>query len=67
MLGGPWLASNEPEEWFCVSDVAPARLVLNGVFLLTEKYEYVGRLLKPGEEPSEYTDEEDIRDHSKQE
>lgn len=32
-----------------------------------EKYEYVGRLLKPGEEPSEYTDEEDIRDHSKQE
>ncbi|XP_075705823.1 membrane-associated progesterone receptor component 2 [Rhinoderma darwinii] len=32
-----------------------------------EKYEYVGRLLKPGEEPSEYTDEEDVRDHSKQE
>ncbi|XP_063776406.1 membrane-associated progesterone receptor component 2 [Pseudophryne corroboree] len=32
-----------------------------------ENYEYVGRLLKPGEEPSEYTDEEDARDHSKQE
>ncbi|KAM4706949.1 membrane-associated progesterone receptor component 2 [Discoglossus pictus] len=32
-----------------------------------EKYEYVGRLLKPGEEPSEYTDEEDVRDHTKQE
>ncbi|KAM4808763.1 membrane-associated progesterone receptor component 2 [Rhinophrynus dorsalis] len=32
-----------------------------------EKYEYVGRLLKPGEEPSEYTDEEDTRDHTKQE
>ncbi|MEE6461548.1 hypothetical protein FKM82_001326 [Ascaphus truei] len=32
-----------------------------------EKYEYVGRLLKPGEEPSEYTDEEDARDHTKQE
>ncbi|KAE8630370.1 hypothetical protein XENTR_v10000801 [Xenopus tropicalis] len=31
-----------------------------------EKYEYVGRLLKPGEEPSEYTDEEDVRDHTKQ-
>ncbi|XP_073459891.1 membrane-associated progesterone receptor component 2 [Aquarana catesbeiana] len=31
-----------------------------------EKYDYVGRLLKPGEEPSEYTDEEDVRDHSKQ-
>ncbi|XP_063314499.1 membrane-associated progesterone receptor component 2 [Pelobates fuscus] len=32
-----------------------------------EKYQYVGRLLKPGEEPSEYTDEEDVRDHTKQE
>lgn len=33
---------------------------------LSEKYDYVGRLLKPGEEPSEYTDEEDTKDHSKQ-
>ena len=24
-----------------------------------EKYDYVGRLLKPGDEPSEYTDEEE--------
>ncbi|KAJ8388284.1 hypothetical protein AAFF_G00135450 [Aldrovandia affinis] len=32
-----------------------------------EKYDYVGRLLKPGDEPSEYTDEEDIKDHIKQE
>lgn len=31
----------------------------------SEKYDYVGRLLKPGDEPSEYTDEEDIRDHLK--
>ncbi|XP_037353677.1 membrane-associated progesterone receptor component 2 [Talpa occidentalis] len=31
-----------------------------------EKYDYVGRLLKPGEEPSEYTDEEDTKDHNKQ-
>nr|XP_056711268.1 membrane-associated progesterone receptor component 2 [Euleptes europaea] len=30
-----------------------------------EKYDYVGRLLKPGEEPSEYTDEEDTKDHTK--
>ncbi|KPP71418.1 membrane-associated progesterone receptor component 2-like, partial [Scleropages formosus] len=30
-----------------------------------EKYDYVGRLLKPGDEPSEYTDEEDIKDHVK--
>lgn len=32
---------------------------------LLEKYDYVGRLLKPGDEPSEYTDEEDIKDHLK--
>ncbi|KAK6493758.1 membrane-associated progesterone receptor component 2-like [Huso huso] len=30
-----------------------------------EKYDYVGRLLKPGDEPSEYTDEEDVKDHVK--
>ncbi|XP_028834544.1 membrane-associated progesterone receptor component 2 [Denticeps clupeoides] len=30
-----------------------------------EKYDYVGRLLKPGDEPSEYTDEEDVKDHAK--
>uniref|UniRef100_A0A8C2XE71 Progesterone receptor membrane component 2 n=1 Tax=Cyclopterus lumpus TaxID=8103 RepID=A0A8C2XE71_CYCLU len=30
-----------------------------------EKYDYVGRLLKPGDEPSEYTDEEDVKDHLK--
>lgn len=35
------------------------------VSLCTEKYDYVGRLLKPGDEPSEYTDEEDIKDHLK--
>lgn len=34
-------------------------------YLLSEKYDYVGRLLKPGDEPSEYTDEEDIKDHVK--
>lgn len=32
---------------------------------LPEKYDYVGRLLKPGDEPSEYTDEEDVKDHLK--
>ncbi|XP_034051322.1 membrane-associated progesterone receptor component 2 [Thalassophryne amazonica] len=32
---------------------------------IMEKYDYVGRLLKPGDEPSEYTDEEDIKDHLK--
>ncbi|XP_072440254.1 membrane-associated progesterone receptor component 2 [Chiloscyllium punctatum] len=31
-----------------------------------EKYDYIGRLLKPWDEPSEYTDEEDVKEHSKQ-
>ncbi|GAB6027260.1 hypothetical protein CHUAL_001545 [Chamberlinius hualienensis] len=29
------------------------------VMQFSEKYDYVGRLLKPGEEPAEYSDEED--------
>lgn len=28
-------------------------------FILIEKYDYVGRLLKPGEEPTNYSDEEE--------
>ncbi|XP_016135378.1 membrane-associated progesterone receptor component 2-like [Sinocyclocheilus grahami] len=32
-----------------------------------EKYDYVGRLLNSGDEPSEYTDEEDMKDHQKHE
>lgn len=40
-------------------------LILTLLLLLSEKYDYVGRLLKPGDEPSEYTDEEDIKDHLK--
>lgn len=28
----------------------------------TFKYDYIGKLLKPGEEPSEYTDDEDTKD-----
>jgi membrane-associated progesterone receptor component len=27
--------------------------------MFTEKYDYVGRLLKPGEKPTNYSDEED--------
>lgn len=29
---------------------------------LKVKYDYIGKLLKPGEEPSEYTDDEDTKD-----
>ncbi|XP_062309165.1 membrane-associated progesterone receptor component 1 [Osmerus eperlanus] len=28
----------------------------------TQKYDYIGKLLKPGEEPTEYTDDEDVKD-----
>lgn len=28
-------------------------------FAFAEKYHYVGRLLKPGEEPTDYSDEEE--------
>lgn len=28
-----------------------------------EKYEYIGKLLKPGEQPTEYSDEEDAKDN----
>lgn len=40
-------------------------MIFHLVSLCAEKYDYVGRLLKPGDEPSEYTDEEDIKDHLK--
>lgn len=28
-------------------------------YIITEKYEFVGRLLRPGEQPINYSDEED--------
>ena len=33
--------------------------------LPAEKYDYVGKLLKPGEEPTEYSDEESATDTEK--
>lgn len=40
------------------------KAVDNFVFIspITVKYDYVGKLLKPGEEPLEYTDDEDGKD-----
>ena len=32
------------------------------LFHVTVKYDYVGKLLKPGEEPTEYTDDEEGKD-----
>ncbi|KAI5096861.1 membrane-associated progesterone receptor component 1, partial [Silurus meridionalis] len=31
----------------------------------TSKYDYIGKLLKPGEEPTEYTDDEEAKDKKK--
>ncbi|KAJ7997042.1 hypothetical protein DPEC_G00224820, partial [Dallia pectoralis] len=31
----------------------------------TQKYDYIGKLLKPGEEPTEYTDDEEVKDKKK--
>lgn len=35
------------------------------LFSFTEKYDYIGKLLKPGEEPTEYTDDEEVKDKKK--
>lgn len=35
------------------------------IFPFTEKYDYVGRLLRPGEKPTNYSDEEDESESSK--
>ncbi|XP_063059718.1 membrane-associated progesterone receptor component 1 [Engraulis encrasicolus] len=32
----------------------------------TQKYDYVGKLLRPGEEPTEYTDDEEVKDKKKE-
>uniref|UniRef100_A0A8C6TI57 Progesterone receptor membrane component 2 n=1 Tax=Neogobius melanostomus TaxID=47308 RepID=A0A8C6TI57_9GOBI len=53
------------EEYDDLSDLTAVQMesVREWEMQFMEKYDYVGRLLKPGDEPSEYTDEEDIKDH----
>ncbi|KAK7904697.1 hypothetical protein WMY93_017304 [Mugilogobius chulae] len=55
------------EEYDDLSDLTAVQMesVREWEMQFMEKYDYVGRLLKPGDEPSEYTDEEDIKDHLK--
>ncbi|CAL1576261.1 unnamed protein product [Knipowitschia caucasica] len=55
------------EEYDDLSDLSAVQMesVREWEMQFMEKYDYVGRLLKPGDEPSEYTDEEDIKDHLK--
>uniref|UniRef100_A0A8C4R2S8 Progesterone receptor membrane component 2 n=1 Tax=Eptatretus burgeri TaxID=7764 RepID=A0A8C4R2S8_EPTBU len=50
-----------------LSDLTPVQMesVREWDMQFKEKYDYVGKLLRPDEEPSEYTDEEDIRDVQK--
>ncbi|KAL0969511.1 hypothetical protein UPYG_G00228240 [Umbra pygmaea] len=55
------------EEYDDLSDLNAVQMesVREWEMQFNEKYDYVGRLLKPGDEPSEYTDEEDIKEHQK--
>lgn len=50
------------EEYDDLSDLNPMQMesVREWEMQFTEKYHYVGRLLKPGEEPTDYSDEEDV-------
>lgn len=43
----------------------PTKIHNFSIFYFTEKYEYVGRLLRPGEKPTSYSDEEDESESSK--
>ncbi|KAA0711187.1 Membrane-associated progesterone receptor component 2 [Triplophysa tibetana] len=58
-----------PDEYDDLSDLNAVQMesVREWEMQFMEKYDYVGRLLKPGDEPSEYTDEEDLKDHHKAE
>lgn len=55
------------EEYDDLSDLNPMEMesVREWEMQFTEKYHYVGRLLKPGEEPTDYSEEEDTADQSK--
>ncbi|XP_064482274.1 membrane-associated progesterone receptor component 1-like [Ornithodoros turicata] len=55
------------EEYDDLSDLNPMQMesVREWEMQFTEKYHYVGRLLKPGEEPTDYSDEEDAQDQTK--
>jgi hypothetical protein len=44
------------EDGRCVRESKTHGIILN---CLTEKYDVVGRLLKPGEEPTNYSDDEE--------
>lgn len=57
------------EEYDDLSDLNPMQMesVREWEMQFTEKYHYVGRLLKPGEEPTDYSDEEDVADQAKKE
>lgn len=50
----------------CLAKVSEGHNVIFFFFLpFTEKYDYVGKLLKAGEEPTEYTDDEEVKDKKK--
>jgi len=46
-----------------VTELQNIKAVVHFIFLsVTVKYDYIGKLLKPGEEPTEYTDDEEAKD-----
>ncbi|CAN8006158.1 unnamed protein product [Ixodes hexagonus] len=59
------LSDLNPMEMESVREWEMQANLLTAVFPLTEKYHYVGRLLKPGEEPTDYSEEEDTADQAK--
>lgn len=52
------------EEYDDLSDLKPSEMeqVREWELQFSEKYTYVGKLLKPGEQPTSYSDEEDDED-----
>lgn len=56
-----WSADDQFESnfYFTTRKYVTEQFVIAFYFTKLEKYEYVGRLLRPGEEPNSYSDEED--------
>ncbi|KAG0730057.1 Membrane-associated progesterone receptor component 2 [Chionoecetes opilio] len=56
--------NNVKEEYDDLSDLSSMEMdsVREWEMQFTEKYDYIGKLLKPGEQPAEYSDEEEAKD-----
>lgn len=54
-----WEAQFKGTSYCSLSNKINSYLLYNYYLIFTEKYDLVGRLLKPGEQPTNYSDEED--------